>query len=349
MDWRSFLKTLVGTAFGLAVFVYVVVLVVDPYDTVFFSPPLPRAPTATNQRFAYPALARKEKFDSAVIGTSTARLFRPEELDAAFGGRFVNLAMNSGTAWEQAQILDLFARHHPDAKTVLIGLDVVWCFNGPDYPKLTPRPFPAWMYDENRWNDLVHLFNYPTLEEVGRQFAHMTGIWPSEYGLDGYTNFLPPPDKYDLSRARENIYGSSEPKPSPTYDPEEISLLIRGTDWRFSTHPLLAEKLRALPAATRKILLFVPYHLYWQRKQGSLSFAQYEGCKQQVAALAASIPNAQVLDFMIESDITREDRNYWDPLHFSTEIASRVTRLVADAVRTGTSSPYHVRIVAPGG
>ena len=36
----------------------------------------------------------------------------------------------------------MFARTHPQAKVVMVGLDNVWCGTGDTYEKLTPRAFP---------------------------------------------------------------------------------------------------------------------------------------------------------------------------------------------------------------
>ena len=84
---------------------------------------MPRVPITGNARFSMPALARSQRFDSAVLGSSSSRLLRPEQLDALIGGRFANLAMNAATAWEQAQLLAVFARTHAQARTVVWGLD----------------------------------------------------------------------------------------------------------------------------------------------------------------------------------------------------------------------------------
>ena len=85
--------------------IYAFVVLVDPFDTLPLSPPADRVPVATNARFAFPALARSPKFDSAIFGTSTSRLLRPAVLNAAFGARFANLAMNAATAYEQSRLL----------------------------------------------------------------------------------------------------------------------------------------------------------------------------------------------------------------------------------------------------
>jgi hypothetical protein len=103
-------------------------------------------PGGDQRTLRFPALARSDRFDSAVFGTSTSRLLRPVVLNAAFGARFVNLAMNAATAYEQTRLMAVFRRAHPEAHQVLVGLDLAYCRPGLPELKFTPRPFPAWMY-----------------------------------------------------------------------------------------------------------------------------------------------------------------------------------------------------------
>jgi hypothetical protein len=67
-----------------------------------------------------------------------------------------------------------------------------------------------------------------------------------------------------------------------------------------------------LPVETRKILLFVPYHHYFQPAEGSREAEIWRECKDRTTRLAANTENLYVLDFMIESGITTRDTNYWD-------------------------------------
>ena len=180
----------VGCALGLLAFVFLFVAVIDPWGMLPLSPPLPRVPISTNARFSMPALASDAGFDSAVIGSSSSRLLRPERLDALLGGRFVNLAMNAATAWEQAQMLALFARTHPAARTVVIGLDGVWCTELPQ--RSSGRPFPAWMYRGSRWRGYAEVMNLYAVQEAASQLWVMLGLKRRRYGLDGYTSFVPP-------------------------------------------------------------------------------------------------------------------------------------------------------------
>jgi hypothetical protein len=327
-DWREFWRALLGTFIVASAILYGFIVLIDPFNSIFFSPPVARAPVTTNQRFAFPALARSAKFDSAIFGTSMTRLLRPASLNAKFGARFVNLSMNSATAWEQHQIFTLFARHHRAPKVVIFGIDGTWC-DLAKQKKLTFRPFPPWLYDENPWNDLLYLYNPKTLEQAGLQFAFISGMQPARRGLDGYTNFLPPPSDYNLARARRNIYGSPAPKPIVTTRPP----VPADPSWRFPSHARLRAMLGALPPRTVKIFLLVPYHVYRQPHPGSRAAAQYRLCKRRFAELARGRRNVHILDFMIPSSLTRADANYWDSLHFNLAASERI----AAAMRHGVT------------
>ena len=113
--WRRFFCRLLFIAVLTSVGIYGFIVTLDPFDTLVLSPPFDRSPVASNQRYAFPALARRAAFDSVILGTSTSRSLRPVELDPLFNAHFVNLAMNSATAYEQWRLGMLFARRHPQA------------------------------------------------------------------------------------------------------------------------------------------------------------------------------------------------------------------------------------------
>lgn len=346
--WSRFLKRFAIAAAGASALVLAFLFVVDGYDTVFFAPRFDREPVTSNQRFSFPALARKDRFDSAIIGTSTTRLLQPAELNPLFGARFANLSMNDATAWEQAQLFHVFQRHHANPRVVIFGIDAVWCEIGDDFRKLTPRPFPDWMYDENRWNDLANLFNLPAIEETGRQFAYLTGLRKAKYGKDGYTNFLPPDAQYDPVRALQRIYGPAGKVPPPAPQPEAISD-AEVAAWRFPMHPLMQDMLASLPRATLKVLAVVPYHIHNQPPAGSRADRKWQECKRRLAAMATQAGNGQVVDFMIASPLTVEDRNYWDMLHFRTSVTPVLSRAMADAVREKRDKPGLYRYLGQSG
>jgi hypothetical protein len=326
---RSFLKW----SLGLAGTIWLAILLLDPFGVSPLRLPGAHAIMDINQRYMYPQIVRSGRYDSVVIGTSTSRLLDPKELDAAFGGRFANLAMNAGTAWEQTEMAKLFLRHQPAPKSFILGLDQMWCLDAASIKRITERGFPEWMYDENRWNDLPHLFSLQTLEIAGRLLAFKLGLMPARIRADGYEVFTPPENSYDLARAQFHIWkGRLGMRIVPEVPPAELNAAAR----RALIFPALAwmdDLLAQVPPSTLRVLALMPLHVAAQATPGSLGEASMNECKARIAAIGAK-HGVQVVDFSIASDITRTDANYWDPLHYRVPIASRIVAALKQAQDT---------------
>jgi hypothetical protein len=327
MDWLRYCRRLLATALGLAAVLYAFILVLDPYQNVPFSPALARAPIATNQRFSYPAVARDPAFDSVVIGTSTSRLLDPRALGAATGASFANLAMNSATAYEQRRIYELFLRHHPNPRFVVVGVDETWCTRDNASERYTFRDFPEWMYDENPWNDVVYLFNDKALEDAVRMAELLLGRREPKYRADGYRDFTADFPAYDATAVRRRLYGST-PHEVPALGVEPAH---SRPDWRFPLLPALADLLAATPRETRVVLLFPPLHAAYIEPRAA-AFAE---CKGRVDDLAAAREATAILDYLFVSELTRDDDNYWDPVHFTREVSAQVTADLAEVLGGG--------------
>ena len=316
--WRRFAKTLLLTAAGLVGGLYLFVIAVDPWGSLPLSLPLPRVPISSNARFAFPVLARSPRFDAAVFGTSTARLLRPVDLDPEFGARFVNLAMNSATAWEQSQMLGVFLRAHPHPGAILIDMDAAWC--GESAERLTPRPFPDWMYQRNRWPGYAEMLTPYAVQEAFNLVLVLLHVKHSDYGTDGYTSFVPPDASYDPARVDAAFARWPPTNEQPT---------APDAPQAFPSLPLLAQDLAAIPPGTRTVLFFPPAHTEQQGQPGSWTAVRWAACKRAVAGLAAG--RATVLDMLIPSAITRDRGNFWDPLHYRVAVAGRVAALLGGA------------------
>jgi hypothetical protein len=341
---KTFLTAFLAVLLGASAVIYAAIQALDPYGVSPVRLPLTRAIMDINQRYMYPQIARRSDFDSVVIGTSTSRLLDPHQLDAAFGGRFANFAMNAGTAWEQTELAKLYLRHNPSPRSVIIGVDGVWCAQGKDIPRITFRGFPEWMYDENRWNDLPEVFNLKTLEIAGRKAGFHLGLMPERIRGDGYEVFTPPESTYDLSRARFHIW---KDRPSGKIDPVSPPQQISAADSAALSFPAVAwldDLLGRLPAETRRMLVYMPVHVASQPTPGSRSAAEWDVCKARIDVVAAR-HNAKVVDFAIHSPVTRDDTNYWDPLHYRLPIAGRIIDGMKRALETGKDDPEGVFVV----
>jgi hypothetical protein len=339
-DWRRFFRLAAGTAVLAVAVIYAFVVLVDPFDALPLSPPADRVPQASNARFAFPSLARSDKFDSAIFGTSSSRLLRPAALNREFGARFVNLAMNAATAYEQSRLMAVFRKAHPAARLVLVGIDISQCGPGETEEKFTPRPFPAWMYDGSLWRGYREMFNLYAVQEAGKMFGVLFGIKRQVYGSDGYTSFVPPDSEYDPARVAMHL--RNDPPIVPTAERGRYPAV-----WKYPAIDRLYTDLSAFAADTRKILFFVPYNQKVMPPADAPGAAAWRECKQRVAALAARVPNAIAVDFMRQSPITSVDDNYWDGMHYRIAIADRIARDLGAANR-GEASPDYVLLANDG-
>jgi len=322
MNWFRYTRRLLALAGIMGVVLYAFILILDPYQNVPFSPPFDRAPIATNQRFSYPAVARDPRFDALVMGTSTSRLLDPESLGALTGAHFANLAMNSATAYEQQRIHELFVRHHPDLRYLVLGVDEIWCTRADDPDQYTFREFPEWMYDENPWNDLVYLFNDKALEEAVRMLELLLDLRGPKYRSDGYRDFTADFPVYDRAAVAKRLHA-----PGGRDDNADMPVLpaLLRPDWHYVMLEELARLVADTPPETRIVLFFPPLHARYTAKRVA-SFAE---CKGRVLDMFQDKPQVEVLDYLSVSPLTRNDDNYWDPLHFTREVSQLIERDIA--------------------
>lgn len=336
--WPRFLRRLLATAIGGCLVVYAFIALVDPWGVLPLSVPAERPPVSTNARYAFAGLARSQRFDSAIVGTSTARILIPDVLNAALGTRFVNLGMNAATPYEQSRILEVFLRHHRQPAVIIQGIELIWCAPGSP-PRYSPRPFPEAFYEISPWPAYREMLSVYALTEAVNQFAVLTRIRRPRYGRDGYTRYLPDDARYDAPRAlaqlRPITWDSTDAAPAPA-----SPIALEGVE-------LMRNALRAMPPETRAILAFMPLHLGAQPAPDSPLGVAVADCKRQMAELARARPNTILLDFMRPSRITREASYYWDEKHFRDEIRDRITGYLIEAARGMRGPSPDFAVLAP--
>jgi hypothetical protein len=243
-------------------------------------------------------------------------------LNPGLGARFANLAMNAATAYEQSRMLALFMQAHPQPKSVIIVIDQQWCSAAAE--PFTSRAFPEWMYRRNLWPAYREMLTPYAVQEAANQFAVMIGWKQRRYGLDGYTDFLPPESAYDPVR-RDALFAQWPPLDS---GPEPV-----GMDPHFPAMTTLEAMVRTLPSATRLLLVFSPIAVALQGEPGSAIAWRWAGCKREVTRIAQR-SGALALDFAIPSRITADRNNYWDPVHYREAVA----RHLMESLIAGSSS-----------
>ena len=333
--WRRFVALFLGTFVGGIVAAALFILLVDPFDMVPFSLPIERPLVSGSQRFAYPQVMRSGRFDSIIVGSSTARLIDPEQLNEPFKARFANMAMNASSAWEEWTTFEYFRRHAGAPKVLIVGIDDAWCDPNADRDRVR-HGFPEWMYDDDRWNDFTHLFNSGTLEIAARLVGYHLGLYSARSRYDGFEVFTPPESDYDLTRAKRGIWVVRPEAPLPNLPLPALSDTDRRA-LRFPALEWLEMMLSEMPQARRKILALMPVHVAIQAWPGTSGAAIEADCKARIATIART-HGAQVIDWRIASPITTDDSNYWDALHYRLPIAQRIARELIEAALDGKAS-----------
>ncbi len=323
--WRDFARDvlLAVPLLGLAMVAFVALL--DPYG-LRVAPRNPPGPIMdSNQRFAYPQIARGGAFDAAVFGTSTARLLDPADLDRAFGGRFANLAMNAATPDEQVRLADLFLDRGPP-RAVLFALDATWCAADP--PARTMNPFPDWLYAAGTPWGVIRQVSLRGIEVAARTGLARLGLAPPRIRADGYAVFTPPESTYDAARARSHIRDGRADPSVPSDAPDAPMPALDRLD-------LILGK---IPRDALTLVAFMPVHVAAQGALGTPAGSREAACKARVAAVGGA-HGAVVIDFRIASPLTTRDENYWDALHYRLPLAARIVSDLRSAVATGADDP----------
>ncbi|MFZ0241430.1 MAG: hypothetical protein WAL90_07255 [Desulfobacterales bacterium] len=329
--WKRFFRILIFSFTGLFCAGYLFILLVDPYGMLPVSFAFDRAPITAEQRFFYPGLARKPRFDSAIIGTSTLRLLNPDDLNPLFEGRFINLAMNAASVFEQEAIFNVFLRYHPHPKTIVFGVDHVY-FDRINYAHqigaVKAEHFPEWMYDEDPLNDLPP-YTWRTMQIALKQFKGITGMRRPKYRDDGYEDFTRTMFPQDMDKRRETIYGSAA-----AGERNAENLALQATPQTIKTHEFpsiahLDQMLSRLPDETLKLVVIPPFHIYHQARPGSAADIEWKDFKQKVADVVCRHKNAVFLDFLIESPLTTADENFYDRIHYTVTVARTIAQSMA--------------------
>jgi hypothetical protein len=165
------------------------------------------------------------------------------------------------------------------------------------------------------------------------------GALTSPLREDGYWQFVPDDALYDPARAALKIYGGAPPATVPPVTLPAVA--PRPPGWSFPDVALLLGALRHLPAHSRIILMFVPYHVVTYATEGD--WPRYYYCKEAILTAARALGNAVIVDFMFPNDVTRDYRQYWDGLHYRVGVAGRVAEALRRAkMNEGTEGFAHI-------
>ena len=315
--WRSLLQryamsTLIGGAAVAAL-----LLALDPYDTGRFSL-LPAHGVANfGQRLAFASIARRGDVDAAIIGNSTIQLIDPARLSRLTGHSVVSLAVPGTGPIEQLVLADYFRRHHQRNAhlTFVFGLDQAWCTTA---DPITPNyPFPFWLYSDDWLDYVTNMMRYKSLEAGARRLKLLAGF-DRPARADGYHDY----DTGKIWHAPEFDDGPASSQPSRGQ--------VLAID--FTARPLLQRFLSSVGSSARVVLVFPPRYASAIPAAGSAAAAELDACKDAFRRLAKTRSNTWVIDFLIDSQFTRHEDDFWDNIHYRGPVARVIENRLADVL-----------------
>jgi hypothetical protein len=313
--WGRWLATFLAMAALGAAIVFALVVLVDPYDSGRFGLIGIKGISDESPRTANASRGRDPQFNAAVFGNSTGQLLKPSELSQATGARFVQLTVPGTGPREQLALLHWFVRHHPRPNALVIVTDTAWCTDDPDLRVL--NPFPFWLYSDSDLEYLGRLFSSRALGRMVRRVQIGLGL-KTPSAPDGYWDY------------EQLGHGEFRPAP-PTDEKPDVAM-------DFPAIQPLANFLASIPNVP--VVLVMPPMIADNLPQpDSRSSARLAICKSALAGLVAGRPHSNFLDFRVDDPLTRDQRNFLDPMHYRAQIARRMEQRIAESLRLGNAAP----------
>ena len=300
---------------GAFVFLSAVVIAIDPFQVyrlaTHYMPPIDN----TTQVYANAGIVRNYDYDSAVVGTSVTENFRPSQLDALLGGRFIKLCSSAGTAYNHALLLNLAFEHH-DMKRVIYGLDVYSFVSPTDH---TGTEVPLYLYDHNPFNDVQYWLNRSVLGSFLPRCLRAWGQTQDDAIRDRMYNWAGK-DEYGLVALYNAVLSPVNPmKAADFYNEKALDNLNTHVIPLITAHP-----------ETQFDFFFPPYSAAeWSTMQAKGTLESMLTLRGLCYDALSTYPNVTIHDFAAREDWVLNLDNYKDTLHYGEWINEEIAKDIA--------------------
>jgi hypothetical protein len=324
VGWRVWLGTC-GVVFGGAfAFVWLFLLLIDPYDSGRFPALGLTGIVDESPRTANVSRGRNVLFNAGLFGNSTGQLLDPARLSEATNLRFVQLTVPGTGPREQLTMLRWFISHHERIGAIVIVADGAWCTPDPLLP-LT-NPFPFWLYSGNI-DYLRHLLSWHSFELALRRIALALG-WRKPSDPAGYWN-------YEAGKVWSFDPG---PGPAPPADDMPAPASLAPDQMAFPAIARLDEVVSELPPAVPVVLVIPPVFAGSIAPPDSPSEMRLAQCKTALAQTVFGRQRSDLIDFRTNNAMTRDPTNFMDVIHYRAKVARRMEQSIAAAIGSADAS-----------
>ena len=249
------------------------------------------------------------------MGSSLAANYRPGWFDVFYDTATVKVTFPNGGFHEFDQALD-YAFSRQDVKRVIFGLDPNLLARSPEE---APDQLPAYLYDDDPWNDGAYLLNKDVLMRSAyallKKRAGETQPLQDAFVWDGNVFF----SRQLALAAYERPEPAAEALPADAFLENCRENLSVVTGW-LTEHP-----------DTRFVFFFSPYSiLAWDKMQRTGETEAMLTMLDEATETLLNYDNAELQFFMADFPVITDLDNYADHLH----VAGKVTYAMAQAMPT---------------
>lgn len=312
-NWALLTLALLLSAFAL---LSALVIAIDPFQIYRLArdyiPPIDN----TTQVYANAGIVRSYDYDSAIVGTSVTENFRPSQMDALLGGRFIKLCTSAGTAYNHALLLKLAFDTH-EMRRVVYGLDVYSFIADTDE---TGSAVPMYLYDDNPLNDVQYWLNRSVL---GSFLPRCLRAWGQRQD-DSIRDSMYCWAGRDIYSAEYALYTAQFTPPQARHDATAYDAEIAGN---LALH--LIPFIEAHPE-TQFDIFFPPYSAAeWATMESKGQLEPMLRARGLCYDALSGYANVTVYDFAAREDWTLNLNNYKDSLHYGQWINDAIVEDIA--------------------
>lgn len=313
--WRRWLLVYASILAGSLAFVFVAVVVLDPFSTGRLSPVRTVSIATEKRMFAHAGRIRDPRFNAAIFGNSRAFSIEPARLGRMTGYRIVHLAMEALLPPEQLFLLRAFVRNRlGQAPLIIMVLDTNWCVSSLTH---TSYELPRWLYEGSNLQYLRRILSPLAAKAALVRLSILIGVMNDVRRIDGYDPWLP----REAPTMRQRMLNT----PPPT-EGEPVTAPFPALDE-------LKKALANLDPDSPVMLMFPPVYAGSLPVSGSAAEARVEMCKDRIRKIAKGRARTDFLDLRKDAPNVRDPMNFMDHVHFLDPVAREVEAALAPLIR----------------